>query len=397
MKLAFIQTYDFPVGGAAQNRALGICRGIIEQGHKVEVHVVGAGRLDIPLNKKESQIYKSVQIYNHSWRWAPAKGKLKRFFGIAEGFPRMLIALIKSHRVEPYDYIFSNNNRNIYNFPIFILTKLFKARLGRDLSEYPPTVLFWHRYNALSRYISHRTNYCWFDDFFIMTKKLINFYRPLAKKNARFLHLPMTVDFDRFPYPVSDLSQARDITYCGDLSQAKDGVLTLIKAYALIKDEFPNTRLKLIGNNKDAAYIINLNKLIVESGLSNRVIQPGYIYSEQIPGQLYTSRLLVLSRPDNIQTRGGFPTKLGEYLATGVPVAVTSVGEISDYLLDGENAFIAKPDCVESFADAMRRALSDEKFSLKVGLAGRETAIAHFSHHHQGKLLVNFLKAKAKL
>ena len=49
--------------------------------------------------------------------------------------------------------------------------------------------------------------------------------------------------------------------------------------------------------------------------------------------------MLVLARPDNIQAKGGFPTKLGEYLATGNPVVVTKVGEIPNYLIDGVNAF----------------------------------------------------------
>ena len=201
----------------------------------------------------------------------------------------------------------------------------------------------------------------------------------------------MTVDLERFPHPVKSLSQSRYITYCGDLSQSKDGVLTLIKSFALIKDEFPDLQLKLIGHNKDLSYINSLKESILNRGLSNSVIFTGFIHPENIPNELYKSRLLVLSRPDNIQAQGGFPTKLGEYLATGVPVVVTSVGELPYFLKNDKNAFLGEPDNVESFAEAMRRALSDNHFALKVGLAGRETALKYFSHLVQGKFISDFL------
>ncbi len=59
--------------------------------------------------------------------------------------------------------------------------------------------------------------------------------------------------------------------------------------------------------------------------------------------------------PDSKQAQGGFPTKLGEYLATGNPVCATTVGEIPDYLVDGESVYFAVPGSVDSFADAMLR------------------------------------------
>lgn len=104
-----------------------------------------------------------------------------------------------------------------------------------------------------------------------------------------------------------------------------------------------------------------LNKLIADLNLSDHIELKGYVHPDKIPVELYKSRLLVLSRPDNIQNRGGFPTKLGEYLATGIPVAVTSVGEIPCYLKDEVNAYLAEPGNVKSFANCMKRAFFSQK------------------------------------
>jgi glycosyltransferase involved in cell wall biosynthesis len=391
MKIIFLRAYDFPLGGAPQNRMLGICRGLVEQGHEVEVHQYAPAKLDLPQNLLKSQVYKSVQIYNHAWRWSPVKSKINQFYGLTGGMIKTIRAILKSNKTRQVDYLFINSEKNFYVLPFFILAKLLGVKLGRDLNEYPRIVLYPEKFNNFSRKYKQKTNYRWFDVFFVMTKQLEKYYKPFGKKKSRFLHLPMTVDFDRFPFPVKNPEQSHFITYCGDLSQSKDGTLNLIQSFALIKDEYPNLTLKLVGENKDSSYMKQLRQLISELSIEDRVVLTGFIHPEEIPDTLYQSRLLVLSRPDNIQARGGFPTKLGEYLATGVPVTVSSVGELPDYLEDEKNAFLAKPDDIVGFANAMKRALSDKELSVAVGLAGRDTALKYFSHSAQGHSVSEFL------
>ena len=117
----------------------------------------------------------------------------------------------------------------------------------------------------------------------------------------------------------------------------------------------------------------------------------GLIEKDQIPDFINNASLLVLSRPDSHQAQGGFPTKLGEYLATGNPVCVTKVGEIPEYLEDNVSAFMATPGDVDSFADAMDRALSNLEQAKKVGQKGREVAEKEFNSETQARRLHEFL------
>jgi glycosyltransferase involved in cell wall biosynthesis len=71
-------------------------------------------------------------------------------------------------------------------------------------------------------------------------------------------------------------------------------------------------------------------KLIREYRLEGRIQWKGEVPRDQIPAILQHASLLVLPRPESKQAQGGFPTKLGEYLATGNPVCSTRVGEIPD-------------------------------------------------------------------
>lgn len=391
MKVALIRAYDFPIGGAPQNRWLGILRGLVDQKCSVEAHVFTPAKLDEDLNRKPFQIYKGIPIYNHGWRWAAKKSIFCHFFGIIEGYFKTIFAILKSHRKEPIDWFFFNNNKNMYVFPFFIIAKLFKVKLLRELNEFPLYVLNPEMHHPMIQGYLKRTNYIWFDAFIFMTKELVNFYMPLAKKNAKYLKLPMTVDMDRFPCPVQNYGEPWNITYCGDLSQKKDGVLDLLQAYAMIKDEFPQSRLVLIGSNKNEDYMNVLNKTVKDLDLSKQITFTGYINSEDIPKYLYNSRVLVLCRPDSKQAQGGFPTKLGEYLATGIPVVTTGVGEIPEYLIDGVNAYLVKPGDIEQFAQQMRQCLNDINKAGEIGLQGRSCAEEHFSHKKQGPKLDIFL------
>jgi len=50
VKIIFLKAYDFPFGGASQKRLLGICRGLAEEGHHLEVHQYSPSKLDLKLN-----------------------------------------------------------------------------------------------------------------------------------------------------------------------------------------------------------------------------------------------------------------------------------------------------------------------------------------------------------
>lgn len=229
------------------------------------------------------------------------------------------------------------------------------------------------------------------DCFAIMTMTLMKHYSKMAKPNSKFLHLPMTVDLERFqnvPYIVA--YKKPYVAFTGTFNNAKDGVDVLIKSFSQIVAKYPDLHLYLAGFWH---YDVPMQeKLIKELGLTGRVTYLGVLDKEQVPAFVCNADLLVLSRPDSHQAQGGFPTKLGEYLATGNPVCVTKVGEIPDYLEDNVSAFMATPGDADSFADAMDRALSDRERAKAVALNGKKVAETEFNLELQSDKLYQFLQ-----
>lgn len=246
---------------------------------------------------------------------------------------------------------------------------------------------FYNEYRITLKVLKH------VDLFLVMTKTLIGYYEKLASKKAHFLHLPMTVQIDRFNgCRMDDRFKPPYVAYTGTYTNIKDGVSILIEAFALIANKYPDYKLYLAGfNHPDMAI---QKQIIKKNKIEDRVFHVGALDKEEIPSFICNASLLVLARPDSHQAQGGFPTKLGEYLATGNPVCVTSVGEIPDYLEDNVTAFLAKPGDVESFADAIDRALSDKVAAKEVGLHGRRIAETVFNSEYQAKRIIEFLIAK---
>jgi glycosyltransferase involved in cell wall biosynthesis len=128
-----------------------------------------------------------------------------------------------------------------------------------------------------------------------------------------------------------------------------------------------------------------------EHGLENRVILKGAVHRDDVPELLCKSKILALARPNSLQSEGGFPTKLGEYLATGNLVVVTKVGDISRYLRDKESAIIAEPNSVVSFTACLDHAIVNYEKLTDVRLTGYEVCNRVFNSKLQGRYLEEYL------
>jgi len=227
----------------------------------------------------------------------------------------------------------------------------------------------------------------------LMTKTLHRYFTPRARKKARLTVIPMTVEPERFMQCADTIAEAgRYIAYCGDMTGIKDGVPILVDAFRLIAEKHPDVKLYLIGDARRGD-LERLQQKVAEYGLRNRVVFTGPVSRDRMPAYLCSASLLALARPDSLQAQGGFPTKLGEYLATGKPVVVTAVGEIPDYLTDGVHAFVAEPGSAEKFAEKLNEALSHPARAAEAGLAGRELTRTVFNYRVQADQIIAFIKS----
>ena len=189
----------------------------------------------------------------------------------------------------------------------------------------------------------------------------------------------MIVDSTRFK-DLQKQSTEPYIAYCGTATNTKDGVDQLIKAFALVVKHYPEYKLYIIGSTPSKKQRFDNHELTKELGIEKNVVFTGVVPVEQMPQLLKNANILALDRPNNLQAKYGFPTKLGEYLLTENPVVVTEVGDIPLFLKDGESALIAAPDNTQDFADKLCWAIDHPDEANKIGKRGKAVAEEFFNY-----------------
>lgn len=387
---------SFPIGRANANRMHSIAKGLNENGVNTKVIILRPTEFgDTIYNIDRKGIYEGVLFEYLSASTVKSNSVLKRIIHNCLLLFKLVFILFKLRKeiafvIYPLDSLFTL---------ILVKSVLMFSRIQivRHVDEFPPFVLNPQRYSSLYTWIYRKLFYRLVDSVIVITKTLEGYYRSICNKNIEFLHLPMTVDINRFS--INDNNAISDyIAYCGNLGHNnKDGLPDLIKAFHIVHKEYPHIYLRIIGSSNNPNDIQELIDLSDRLGLSSNIIFMGSIPSTDVPIWLTNAIALALSRPANKQAEGGFPTKLGEYLATGKPVIVTSVGEIPLYLEHKVNAFIAEPGNYLDFGNKILDVLKDYNDALKIGQRGRMVANQFFNYEHQGKILADFIKRSVQL
>lgn len=303
----------------------------------------------------------------------------------------------KKHIIKCYSQFVRNIKREytkdsvIFFYEPQIYTVLFRSPKYRTFSEQTEIPNYGYKASFLQRVIERvrLSANRHFNGMAVISKGLKDYYKKKGIKNIEVIN--MFVDSSRFEKVQVD-TKDKYIAYCGTISIHKDGVDTLIKAFDVFRKSFPEYKLYLIGDFDQLGSEDIIKGLIDEFGLGDSVVLTGRVNADDMPKMLMGAQMLALSRPNNTQAQYGFPTKLGEYLATGKPVVVTKVGEIPLFLHDGENAFMANPDNVTGFANKLIEVASDYPTALKVSQKGKELAYTEFSSKVQSDKLLDFIR-----
>lgn len=384
--LIFTGGYGFPIGDAYTNRILAFAKGFVKNGCKVTLLIIYPGR--------NNQAAESGEMDGFSYRFCagtkrPGNWVLRKLIG-AKGIVNSMHILASLHKQEGINAVITFSQNYAQNFPVYLFTLKYDIPFVRETNEFPRMVLR-RGHSKLNFYnkIFFKFVNRFFDGYIYISSALVDFNRPLLPKNIPILTVPIIVDSDRFQFEPNE--PEKRITYCGNLFGDKDGVNILLDAFAKIHYKHPAYNLMLIGNTNNQVEMTRMKKRIEKLGISEKVTFTGFVHRDEVPSLLHQSAILTLARPDNIQAKGGFPTKLGEYLATGRPVLITSVGDIPKYIRHGENGFLSKPGSAEDFVEKLDWMISNYSEASKVGIEGQKLTMADFGNVYQSRRIIDFI------
>lgn len=132
----------------------------------------------------------------------------------------------------------------------------------------------------------------------------------------------------------------------GRLYYQKDPI-TLIKSFKIINDNFPNTKLIMVG---DGPLEQDCIKLIDELGLKTKIDLAGYQNNSKTYYKMFD--IFVLSSHYE-----GLPYALLEAMSMGIPSVGTNVVGIKDLIISGKTGYLAEEEDYNGLADAVIKLL----------------------------------------
>ena len=127
-------------------------------------------------------------------------------------------------------------------------------------------------------------------------------------------------------------------------------------------------------------------------GLQGSLQIVGRVTKKEVDQRLSEAHFLILMRPDSRYSRAGFPSKVPEAMAAGVPVITNLTSDLGVYIKDGENGFVVDEFSATAFADVIRKVvgIKDEDFQ-HMSAAALRTAAQEFDWHVHAKKMKKFL------
>ena len=388
MKISIVCKYPIPVGMAATTRIMSYAKGLVEAGENVEVwSCIPTGNFGG--YSTNSGIYEGVN-YRYSYRRARSQYKLIRAL---QHLFSLFIFAYKFHKInqkEKTDAVILSSDSIFLQFVVGFLCRINKIKSIFIFDEFPYPIR-----GKLKNDIPYLKKKAYgislrlYDGYISMTQTLLDYYQDICKRPG--LIVSTITDLTRFSYSEKDkfeVSEPISLVYMGNMELTKDNVDNIVRSLPYVLDEF-EVHLYLYGrpSKTDLAF---LEKLIADLGVSPYV-SFHYATPSEVSSILTCADILVSSQPDTKRAMGGFPTKLGEYLMSGTPVLLTDVGETSQYFIDEQDMFFAKPDSPIDFAHKIKYIKNNYKKAIEVAQSGRNKISTLYSHTKAGVDISNFI------
>jgi glycosyltransferase involved in cell wall biosynthesis len=279
-----------------------------------------------------------------------------------------------------------------HSLPIYIAARLFNNRIITFVPEYFNKAQFTGVINKLQWYsfiltFNHLNRLS--DGIIVFSNFLRDIYLKKGVKEEQIFVQPNLTDFDF--WNSSPVTEKYTIGYSGTPG-IKDGLVDLFKAISHLKNKLPIS-LIVVGDSPFGKSMIPFLETECENlGIRSMVHFTGLVEYDQVKNNLLQCKILAITRPKNIQTQAGFPTKMGEYMALKKPVLATDFGEVETYFSDNKEIVIAKCGDTISIASKIKWMVENEDLIKTIAINGYKKANELFEYKTSMAKIINFIQ-----
>lgn len=369
MKIIILFPHKFPSIGAASKRVENYLKGLRYQG--VETDVVALEPIS------SSVFFLFLTPFTTLVKLLSSKPKADIFFIYGFGWVSKLLLLLYAKATQK-KVVFEVNEK-----PYSIRSS---GRRDVLLKYFVP----------INSFFLTRTVFPFADGFVVISESLKEYVLKYASKKARIIKIPILVDFDYYAGFVKKNSNFSKpyMIHTATLNDVKDGIINVFKAFALVHKNYNNHLHFYLSNRIGLKPIINeIDRIIHENTLSDYVHFLDRPDNETLINYQANAALTVINKVDTEQNRHNFATKTGEYLALGIPIITTKIGEVTHFLQHESSCLFVEPNSVEEIADAINYLINNQIKLKQIGQNGKKVAHENFEMKNQTMRLKTYFES----
>lgn len=197
--------------------------------------------------------------------------------------------------------------------------------------------------------------------------------------SAEKIHvIPNGVNPQRFPPNLRPaLAQSTHTFTVGFVGSLKPwhGLSHLVNAFAQLQSRVPQARLLIVGDGPERNALI---ADLMQRNLQQSAHLTGAVSPDQIPGLLATMDVAVAPYPNQPDFYFS-PLKVVEYMAAGLPVVVSCLGQLTSLVIDTITGLLCPPSDEKALADALERLWQSPELRHRLGQAARQHVLTHYT------------------
>lgn len=395
MKIYIVTVEPFPNGMAASGRIICYAKGLIAAG--IECEVIVTVRTERYGDKPNNTIGEG-KIEGISFRYiggTPLRSSsvlCRKFNDILDEYKT--IHYLKK-QIKKTDVILTYMRERPFNLKILNFAKKNNIKVIRDLCEYPFGTGKESENIQRKRNLYLKHIFPLYSGVICISDNLVKLAKYNGIPDKRIIKIPIMIDISKWDFnsnPKYDIAYPY-IFHSGTLHQQKDGIISVLHAFAIALPQLPtNIKYLFTGNLDKSPDKDEILSTIQKLRLDNHIQFLGYLTFTELIQYMKGASAFIINKQSNLQNQYCFATKLGEYLLSGNPVITTNVGEATNYLEHGKSAYILQSNTVNELAQAIISIFSDKNTYTTIGLKGKDISLQNFSCLLQGKILARFIK-----
>ena len=359
MKILVINWQDIknPFGGGAEVHLHEIFSRVAKKGHEVTLFCCEVD------GRPNEEVIDGIRVIR--------KGSRSRFnFYVKKEY-------IRRFSKENFDIVIDDVNKIPFYTPRFVNEPVLGIShhfFGRSIfrETNPVAGLYVYISEYLMNYVYKNT------PFAVVSESTLKDFLERKFDKDKFTIIPNAINQNDFPMEVREKSQKPTITYFGRLKRYKS-VDHLLKAFAIVKEKYPQARLEILGKGN---FMDHLKLLSKKLNIDENTTFFGFVSEEDKIKLLSRSWAMV-----NTSMKEGWGITNIEANACGTPVISANVPGLKDSVKNGVSGLLYEYGDINELSKKIENLISSAELKSSLSIGAVEWAYK-FSWDHSAELMI---------